>query len=121
MFAGLISISGKKNTKNMEKGSGGFKTKQTRLDYFNKRRRECKKFIQDYKEGKSCIKCGWKAYPDILEFHHRDPKEKLYNLSFGGIANISRARLEIEIAKCDLLCPNCHRVLHHLERVDTAG
>lgn len=56
-----------------------------------------------------CMNCPEKD-PDCLDFHHRDPNKKLYNigLSFGSI---SHKRLIKEIAKCDVLCSNCHRKL----------
>jgi hypothetical protein len=63
------------------------------------------------KAGKRCVRCGIDD-PSVLDFHHRDPAEKKFSL--GRIQN-SVFDLEIvqkEIAKCDLLCANCHRILH---------
>ena len=55
-----------------------------------------------------CIRCGEKHIA-CLDFHHRDPTEK--DLEVANLST-SRARLLTEIAKCDVLCANCHRKLH---------
>lgn len=67
--------------------------------------------IIEYKKILSCKKCGETRFY-LLDFHHRDPKEKDYTIS-----NHSRASLETiknEIKKCDVLCSNCHREWHYL-------
>ena len=61
--------------------------------------------------GGRCIKCGYSKYPEALEFHHRNPSKKDFNVSSKGhCRNWERVRKEIE--KCDLLCANCHRETH---------
>ena len=60
--------------------------------------------------GGRCSACGYDRCVAALEFHHRDPSVKSFELSK---ANLLR-RWEIvltEAAKCDLLCANCHRDL----------
>lgn len=74
--------------------------------------------IKYYKEkcGGVCKKCNENRL-HILDFHHIDPLIKDNNISYlvssYGINNI---RIEEEITKCILLCSNCHRDFHHLER-----
>ena len=46
-----------------------------------------------------------------LTFHHRDPNKK--DFSFGDRINSKWSTLKNELDKCDLLCANCHRELHH--------
>lgn len=68
--------------------------------------------IRQYKETHPCIMCG-EADPVVLVFHHRNPEEKEFKLSDDPMyGNVSRERLGIEIAKCDILCANCHGKLH---------
>lgn len=45
--------------------------------------------------------------------------EKLFDIckSSGGIY-VSYEALHAEIAKCDVRCPNCHRLRHHKERLN---
>ena len=61
--------------------------------------------------GGKCIKCGYNKYPEVLEFHHRNPLKKDFNISKKGHCR-SWERVNEEIKKCDLLCANCHRELH---------
>jgi len=52
-----------------------------------------------------CMDCGI-SYPSyVMDFDHRDPKTKKINV---GRARSLKAAKE-EIAKCDLVCANCHR------------
>jgi hypothetical protein len=70
--------------------------------------------IDSFKEGKCCQKCGYNEYKCVLDFHHKDPKQKNFNISTGGRKNIERIKKEIE--KCVILCSNCHRSFHYLEK-----
>ena len=76
---------------------------ETRLKHL-----ERKNIRDNFRKNKSCIECGYKKHPEILEFHHRNPKEKIKQVS--EIYN--KEMLNNEIKKCDLLCPNCHRLIH---------
>ncbi|MFA6022894.1 MAG: hypothetical protein WC781_02280 [Candidatus Pacearchaeota archaeon] len=61
--------------------------------------------------GGKCMKCGYSKYPEVLEFHHRNPLQKDFNISRKGHCR-SWSRVKTEIEKCDLLCANCHRETH---------
>jgi hypothetical protein len=62
--------------------------------------------------GGKCTDCGYSHSAHALDFHHRDPSTKEFAVgSFSG----SKERLRAEIAKCDLLCANCHRLRHAAE------
>lgn len=62
----------------------------------------------------ACIKCG-ETDPHCLDFHHRDPSQKITEVSL-AIARWSLKRIQQEMDKCDLICSNCHRKLHASER-----
>lgn len=73
-----------------------------------------RKQFDDYKSTLRCIKCGFSHFA-ALDFHHRDANEKEFSISEGLlIKGYSLDRLKLEIAKCDVLCANCHRI-HHYE------
>jgi hypothetical protein len=58
-----------------------------------------------------------------MDFDHRDPSTKSFNLMAGRAMLMSTQRLLAEVAKCDIVCANCHRVrtkLQHRARL-TAG
>ena len=73
-----------------------------------KRRKE----LQDYKSITPCVDCK-KIYPFyVMEFDHRDPTTKLDDITH--LYRRKKAILDAEIAKCDLLCSNCHQVRTYL-------
>lgn len=94
------------------------RTYKDRKKYFieavAKRRKKIRLKAIEHLGGK-CIKCGYKKYPEVLEFHHRDPSKKDFNVSSKGHCR-SWQRVEKEIEKCDLLCANCHREVHVEQR-----
>ncbi|HLZ25718.1 MAG TPA: hypothetical protein VKV73_00170 [Chloroflexota bacterium] len=55
-----------------------------------------------------CVSCA-QADPVVLEFHHRDPSAKVSNISNLVARMASAARIDAEIAKCEVLCANCHQ------------
>jgi len=63
-----------------------------------------------YKGGK-CKKCEYNKCNAALEFHHRNPSLKEFQ--FSKWRNASWEKLQPELDKCDLLCSNCHKEVHH--------
>lgn len=53
-----------------------------------------------------CVYCNEKD-PIVLEFDHKDPSIKLFNI--GESYYKSKTNILEEIAKCDIVCSNCHR------------
>jgi hypothetical protein len=70
-------------------------------------------YILDYKKDKGCSICGYKEYPEILQFHHKDRKQKDFTIGKKFGKNIEVIKREMD--KCILLCPNCHSWLHFKE------
>jgi hypothetical protein len=62
-------------------------------------------WLLDYFETHPCVDCG-ETDPVVLEFDHL--RDKRFNIS-DGIANKPWALVLAEIAKCDVVCANCHR------------
>jgi len=61
-----------------------------------------------------CMDCGNIFSPCAMDFDHRNYKEKLFNISEGQCKN--EDILLQEIAKCDIVCANCHRTREHNRR-----
>ena len=59
-------------------------------------------------KDKPCADCGIQYPPYVMEFHHLDPTLKMFGLGQGRFRE-GRERILAEIAKCVLLCANCHR------------
>lgn len=50
--------------------------------------------------------------PAVLDFHHRDSENKRLSISSMITFGYGKKSLEAEIAKCEVLCANCHRKRH---------
>ncbi|MCF8784124.1 hypothetical protein [Rhodococcus ruber] len=65
-------------------------------------------FIRNYKLEQGCADCGYREHAEALEFDHLPGVNKLAHV--GEMMMHSRAAIEAEIAKCEVVCANCHRV-----------
>lgn len=56
--------------------------------------------------------CGGSFPYYVMDFDHRPGEEKLYVVNkMPGRHGLDR--IKIEVAKCDVVCSNCHRVRTH--------
>lgn len=74
--------------------------------YTNKLATERRELIKRLK-AKPCADCGVQYPHYVMDFDHRDPAIKLFTIGPKKTCQIDR--LLAEIAKCDLVCANCHR------------
>lgn len=65
--------------------------------------------------GNKCSRCGYDKYSGALHFHHKDPKNKSFELSKKEVSHHTMAQLKEEALKCELLCANCHAETEHME------
>ena len=93
------------------------KTKQ--LSRQKDKRSKMRTLIQESKTSVPCMDCG-NSYPYfIMEFDHRPDEIKLYTIS--DVNTIpSMDALKTEMAKCDIVCSNCHKY-RTWERLVTSG
>jgi hypothetical protein len=63
-----------------------------------------RQFLNALKDA-PCMDCGVQYPPHVMDFDHRDPTTKK------GLVSQMRCHEKIveEVAKCDLVCSNCHR------------
>jgi len=73
------------------------------------RRIEVQNLIVSHLKSAACIKCSENNIL-CLDFDHRDPTQKEFCVSQAVNLVPSLKRLKDEIAKCDILCANCHRI-----------
>jgi hypothetical protein len=57
-------------------------------------------------KAKPCMDCGGMFPPECMDFDHRDPASKTLT---GVQFYVNSEKVAAEIAKCDLVCANCHR------------
>lgn len=73
-----------------------------------------------YKSTLHCEICGeWR--PECLQFHHRNHKEKEFNIGEWIKNGVAIETLKAEVAKCDVLCANCHAVETQNQRYRARG
>lgn len=65
--------------------------------------------IQAIKLKRGCSDCGYNAHAEALDFDHLPGFQKLHRMASAS-GGLSRVVLEAEIAKCEVVCANCHRV-----------
>ena len=71
--------------------------------------------IEEFKSQLKCAKCGeMRGY--VLDLHHLNPEEKDRTVSRMISNNASDEIIQKEINKCIVLCSNCHREFHYLEK-----
>lgn len=79
-----------------------------------KRKRKIAASVEDIKKNLQCKNCGNDDFR-VLDFHHKNDKE--FNISEASTKGYGNKKIFEEIAKCEVLCSNCHRILHYEERI----
>jgi hypothetical protein len=80
------------------------------IEAVTKRRKKLKVMAVELKGGR-CQVCGYDKYVGALSFHHLDEKKKSFDMSTRGLTR-SWKKIKEEVAKCILVCENCHREIH---------
>jgi hypothetical protein len=65
-------------------------------------------WINFYKLEHGCADCGFNKHPAALDFDHRPGTIKFFNIKHGY--GYGWSRLMDEVAKCEVVCANCHRI-----------
>lgn len=94
---------------------GYFRCKKCRTEAVQKRRDDLKRKSVEYK-GSKCQICSYNKCIIALEFHHLDPLEKDFDISYKGYTR-SWEKVKLELDKCILVCSNCHREIHFKEKI----
>lgn len=70
-----------------------------------------KQYVNEYKAKHGCLDCKQHYHPAVLEFDHLEPKKNA-SCSVSRLVRFGSSikRIEEEIAKCELVCANCHRL-----------
>lgn len=77
---------------------------------------KCSNYFHD-----KCADCGFKRRNieelNLFDFHHKIMKDKEFTISNSIIKNTWK-EIEIELAKCEMLCKFCHAYRHVVQRND---
>lgn len=80
---------------------------KTRVQGQNKRIKS-KIIIEEYKK-QPCADCGRSYPPHVMDFDHLPGEEKVNTVSYLAGHGYAIKTVEAEIAKCEVVCSNCHR------------
>lgn len=70
-------------------------------------RRKVREFVKAAKDA-PCADCGQRFPYVCMDFDHLDPGTKVMEVS--RMTNLPIEQVKAEIAKCELVCANCHRI-----------
>ena len=84
------------------------------------RRKRIKAAVDALKIAAGCSTCGYARCAGALVFHHHG-NDKEFSISYAVAQGWAESRLYAEIAKCSVLCANCHAENHRCTKTfDTA-
>lgn len=61
-------------------------------------------------KDRPCMDCGGRFPAECMDFDRRDETVKLFVLSSVAARHKPLVDIDAEMAKCDLICSNCHRI-----------
>ena len=80
------------------------------------RRKAAHSFVRNLKHNQPCMDCRV-AYPFyVMQYDHRPGEKKSASIGHIGQKGWSQKRILEELAKCDLVCANCHMDRTHQRR-----
>jgi hypothetical protein len=74
-------------------------------------------FLRDMRRV-PCLDCRGAFEPYQMDFDHRDRTTKSFRLTEGRALLKSRAELLQELAKCDVVCANCHAIRTYAQEME---
>jgi len=91
-----------------------YANKEKYLEKNKRRKGYLRNYVQELKSSTPCVDCGIKYPYYVMDFDHLEDK-------VGGISHLIKfnniSQLKKEIAKCEVVCSNCHRIRTH-QRLD---
>lgn len=90
-------------------------------DYSAKKQVEKREFIAELKSH-PCHDCGGKFHACAMDFDHLEGESKIDSIStLMRNMRVTLKRLKEEVAKCELVCANCHRVRTYNRMMEKAN
>jgi hypothetical protein len=98
------------------------RNKEAHLAKKNVRRSAKRNFINQQKiDNPYCTDCGLEYPSFILEFDHLPEFKKSFSLSDAGHDDRTIEEILEEIAKCEIVCSNCHRFRTEMRKAEKAN
>lgn len=77
------------------------------------------KYLRDMKERTPCVDCKVQYPYYVMDFDHVRGKKHKNVMEL--VPTLSKKKIDEEIAKCEIVCSNCHRVRTHMRKIKKAG
>ena len=88
-------------------------------DYYLKKSQEARNrnvAIRDAMKSHPCMDCKGSFPPECMQYDHRPGETKLFEVS-GRLDGAQSETTMRELAKCDLVCANCHAIRTRARRL----
>ena len=77
------------------------------------------KYLRDLKEKTPCVDCKINYPYYVMDFDHVRGKKHANVMEL--VPTLSKKKIDEELAKCEIVCSNCHRIRTHLRKLKKAG
>jgi len=89
---------------------------KSEIAHVKRRKQEIRKWFIEFKKNLKCSVCS-ESHPATIEFHHKSGENKENEIGFMVGHGYSIESIRKEIEKCQVVCANCHRKIHHKHKV----
>jgi lysyl-tRNA synthetase class I len=76
-------------------------------------------YLRDLKTKTPCVDCGINYPYYVMDFDHVRGQKHANVMEL--IKSLSKKKIDEEIAKCEIVCSNCHRIRTHMRRMAKKG
>ena len=76
-------------------------------------------YLRDLKTKTPCVDCGINYPHYVMDFDHVRGQKHANVMEL--VSTLSKKRIDEEIAKCEIVCSNCHRIRTHMRKMAKKG
>lgn len=73
-------------------------------------------YLRDLKTKTPCVDCGINYPYYVMDFDHVRGVKQANVMEL--VSTLSKKRIDLEIAKCEIVCSNCHRIRTHMRKMN---
>ena len=72
-------------------------------------------YLRDLKTKTPCVDCGINYPYYVMDFDHVRGQKHANVMEL--VSTLSKKKIDEEIAKCEIVCSNCHRIRTHIRKM----
>jgi lysyl-tRNA synthetase class I len=73
-------------------------------------------YLRDLKTKTPCVDCGINYPYYVMDFDHVRGQKHANVMEL--VSTLSKKKIDEEIAKCEIVCSNCHRIRTHMSKMN---